>query len=107
MCSTRAQASIETVVLLPVVAALGLGAWQVVLVAWALVSVSDATHAGARAMLSHEPARAAVRSALPGSMRQGLAMHVHAGELSVSVRVPSVIPGYSPSVSATARVPGR
>ena len=41
MCKHRGQASIETVVLLPVLAVCGLGAWQVLLVAWALVSAGD------------------------------------------------------------------
>ena len=32
--------------LLPVLAVCGLGAWQVLLVAWALVAAGDAAHAG-------------------------------------------------------------
>ncbi len=104
MGSQRGQATIETVVLLPVLAACGVGAWQVVMVAWALVSVGDAAQAGARAELSHEPPRPAVVSALPGSMRKGMTVETAGGRLRVTVRVPSVIPGFAPRVTAVAEV---
>lgn len=107
MGSQRGQATIETVVLLPVLAACSVGAWQVVLVAWTLVSVGDAAHAGARAVLSHEPPRPAIVSALPGSMRQGVSVETAGGRLRVTVRVPSVIPGFAPRVTAAAELVGR
>ena len=93
--------------LLPVLAACGVGAWQVVMVAWTLLSVGDAAHAGARAVLSHEPPRPAVVSALPGSMRKGATVQAAGGRLRVTVRVPSVIPGFAPRVSASAELVDR
>jgi hypothetical protein len=104
MLKDRGQATIETVVLLPVLAVCALGAWQVLVVAWALLAAGDAAHAGARALLSSEPARPAARRALPGSMRSGLTVDVAGGQVRVTVRVPSVIPGFSPRITATADV---
>ena len=98
----RGQASIETVVLLPVLAVCGLGAWQVLLVAWALVAAGDSARAGARAVMSSEPPRPAVVRALPGSMRNGVTITVGEARLQVTVRVPSAIPGFSPHVTASA-----
>ena len=49
----------------------------------------------------------AARSALPASMRDGLVVRTADGEVSVRVRVPSIVPGFAPSVSASAaRVDG-
>jgi hypothetical protein len=104
MLKDRGQATIETVVLLPVLAACALGAWQVVVVAWALLAAGDAAQAGARALLSSEPARPAIRHALPGSMRSGATVEVSGGRVRVTVLVPSVIPGFAPRISATADV---
>ncbi len=104
MRATRAQASVETVVLIPVIAACAFGAWQVLMVAWALVAAGDAAHTGARALLSHERARPAVQAALPGSMRDGMSVQIGAQKLTVSVTVPSVIPGFAPRISASADV---
>jgi TadE-like protein len=104
MPKDRGQATIETVALLPVLAVCALGAWQVLVVAWALLAAGDAAHAGARALLSSEPAKPAIRRALPGSMRSGVDVEIGAGQVRVTVRVPSVIPGFAPHITAIANV---
>lgn len=88
--------------LVPILAACALGAGQVLLVAWALLCAGDAAHCGARAILSREPARPAVRHALPGVMRAGEQVTIGARTVTVSIAAPSLIPGYSPRVSASA-----
>jgi hypothetical protein len=107
MGGTRGQASVETVVLLPVLALIALAAWQGLVAAWALVSVEDAAHAGARAAMVGEPVRAVVARALPGRLRPGMVVVRRSGSLTVRVRMPSVVPGLSPHLEATAPVPGK
>jgi hypothetical protein len=104
MARTRAQASVETVVLLPVLAILALAAWQGLVAAWALVSVQDAAHAGARAAMVGAPVRPAVSAALPAGLRSSLHVHRHDGRLSVTVVLHTLIPGFAPQLEASAEV---
>src|SRR5436190_904154 len=87
MTRTRAQASVETVVLLPALALIAVAAWQIALAAWAEVSVQDAAHAGARARLVGEPVRAVVAA---GLRRQ---VQVAGGVATAEVRVCAVTAG--------------
>jgi Flp pilus assembly protein TadG len=96
------QATIETVVLLPVLLAVLLGAWQLVLAGWTLVACESAARAGARASLTRSPVTAAALADLPGPMRADAAVTVAGGRVVVRVRVPSVIPGFRPSVTSSA-----
>ncbi|MGZ4481080.1 MAG: TadE/TadG family type IV pilus assembly protein [Gaiellales bacterium] len=100
----RGQASVELVTLMPLAAAIVLAAWQGVLLAWAAVSAEHAARAGARAALTGRPAAGAVRHALPEGMRAGLRTDTRGGRVRVVVRAPSVIPGFSPTLSASAAV---
>ncbi len=76
--------------------------WQAFVAGWALVAAESASRAGARAALVGRPARTAALAALPESMRSGAAVQESTTRLSVTVRVPSVIPGFAPAVSASA-----
>jgi hypothetical protein len=105
MAGTRAQASVETVVMLPLLALIALAAWQGLVAAWALVSVEDAAQAGARAAMVGEPVPAVVARALPARLRSGMVVVRRSGSLTVRVRIPSVVPGFSPHLEATAPVP--
>lgn len=96
------QASIETVVLLPALALVLLVVWQAVLAGWALVAVESASRAGARAVLVGRAARPAALAALPQTMRGHAVVREVAGRLAVTVRIPSVVPGFAPTVSASA-----
>jgi Flp pilus assembly protein TadG len=98
----RGQASIETVVLLPVLVALTFAVWQAALAGWALVSAQSAARAAARAALAGSPPRAAALAALPDSMRAGAKVEESGGRVTVRVRIPAVVPGFRAGVAATA-----
>ena len=79
MSRERAQASIEVVALVPVLVLVVACVWQAALAGLALTAAESASRRGARA-------------ALVG------------GRLVVTVRVPSVVPGFAPEVSSSAPV---
>ena len=90
---TRAdgQAAVETVALLPWVAAVLLVAWQFVLVGDARSSAAIAARAGARAVAVGGDPAAAARERLPRRLRRGLRVEAaEGGSVSVSVRVPAL-----------------
>jgi hypothetical protein len=99
-----AQASVEFVALLPVLAALLALAAQTVMVGWALWSAGNAARAGARAERVGSDAEAAARHALPGALRPGAVIKKSDG-VRVQVRVPALVPGVDlPAVSAASRL---
>jgi hypothetical protein len=100
----RGQATVETMILLPVVVLLAIAAWQGVLIGWTAVEAQDAARQAARAALGGERVADAARAAVPGSMREGLEARTTDGAITVRVHVPSILPGVSPVVSATAAV---
>ena len=101
-----AQASVEFVALLPLLAALLAIAAQTVVVGWALWSAGNAARAGARAQEVGSDAEAAARQALPGALRQE-AVIKDADGVRVQVRVPALVPGMElPSVTAASRLDG-
>lgn len=98
----RGQASIETVVLLPVLVALTFAVWQAALAGWALVSAQSAARAAARAALAGSPPRPAALAALPGSLRSGARVEDSGGKVTVRVHIPAVLPGFDAGLSASA-----
>lgn len=102
--SNRGQASVELVAVLPVLAALLAGCWQVVVVGhcWWLAGVG--ARAAARAEAVGTSPRAAARAALPAARRAGLKVSEgRDGLVTVRVPVPGVVAGVRlGSVSATA-----
>ena len=99
-----AQASVEFIALLPLLAALLAIAAQTVVVGWALWSAGNAARAGARAQEVGSDARAAAVHALPGALRQGAVIKDVDG-VRVQVRVPALVPGVElPSVTAASRL---
>jgi len=101
---TSGQATIELVLLLPLIAALVLGSWQAVIVghSWWLAGI--AARAAARAQLvGGDPDRAA-RRALPRGARERLVLTRRgSGELTLRLAVPAVVGGLRLG-SATARI---
>ena len=95
------------VALVPLLLALVIGAWQGLLIAWAMVSAGNAAGAGAHAVLAGGRVRPAVAAALPATMRSGLELRVGRTSVRVRVAVPSLIPGLSPHVEASATVAAR
>ena len=98
----RGQASIETVVLLPVLVAVTFAMWQAALAGWTLVSAESAARAAARAALAGSPPRPAALAALPESMRRGARVDEAGGAVTVRVRIPAVLPGFDADLSASA-----
>lgn len=98
----RAQASVETVALVPVLLILTVAVWQAVMAGWALVSAESAARAAARATLAGSPPRPAALAALPGTMRSGAAVRLAGRTVTVRVHIPSVLPGFAADVSASA-----
>jgi len=91
--SARGQASVELVVLLPVIVLVLAIAYQALLAGQAIWEVRVASRAAARAhSLGADPA-AAARSRLRSGLERGLRVTPSdAGDVRVSVRVPAVIP---------------
>jgi Flp pilus assembly protein TadG len=87
------QAAVELVALLPVLAALLAGLWQVALVGHASWSAAAAARAAARAEALGLDARAAARAHLPAPLEHGLRVREKGGDVTVTVRVPSVLGG--------------
>ena len=85
------QAAVETVAVLPWVAAVLLVAWQFVVFGDARSSAAVAARAAARAVAVGGDARAAARERLPRRLRAGSRVREEeGGEVSVSVRVPAL-----------------
>ncbi|HET7170053.1 MAG TPA: hypothetical protein VFI18_00290 [Gaiellales bacterium] len=103
-CDERAQASVEVVALVPVLVLVIACVWQAALAGLALTAAESASRSGARAALVGRPAPPAALAALPASLRPGASAREVAGRLVVTVRVPSVVPGFSPEVSSSAPV---
>ena len=103
---TSGQATVELVALLPLIAALAVGAWQAVVVgqSWWLAGI--AARAAARAQIvGGDPSRAA-RAALPRGARERLVVSRRtSGGLTLRLAVPAVVGGLRLG-SATARVSG-
>jgi pilus assembly protein CpaE len=99
----QGQASVELVVLLPLLAGLVLAAWQIVIAGQAAALAGTAARAGARAVAAGADPAVAARAALPrGWARRVELRHTAAGGLTVRIVVPSVVGGVTPfRVSAT------
>lgn len=88
----QGQATVELVVLLPLMAILGLALWQAVVAGQAAWLAGAAARAAARAeALGADPA-AAARRVLPGSLEHGLRVRARpGGGVDVRVGVPAVL----------------
>lgn len=86
------QAAVELVAVLPVLAALLAGVWQVALVGHASWSAAVAARAAARSQALGLDPLAAARAHLPARLERGLRVReARGGEVRVTVRVPSVL----------------
>ena len=86
------QAAVELVALLPLVALLAAGAWQLAAAGHAAWSADAAARAAARAVATGGDARAAARASLPGRLEEGLRVRASAdGDVRVVLRVPAVL----------------
>lgn len=93
LASSRGQASVELVVLLPVILVVLAVAYQALLAGQAIWEVRVAARAAARAHSVGADASAAARAHLPGELERGLRVRTaDDGDVRVSVRVPTVLP---------------
>lgn len=86
MSAERGQASVELVVLAPLLALVVLAAAQLLAAGAARELADHAAQAGAMALLQGGDPVAAAREALPGSARQRVAVRVDGGRVRVRVR---------------------
>lgn len=68
-------------------------ALQLLAAGYTLTLVDGAAEAGALALASGRPAVAAARNALPGWAGRTADVEVRGGQVSVSIRPPSIVPG--------------
>jgi hypothetical protein len=86
------QASVELVAMVPFVLLIGAVVWQLTLAGHTAWLTANAARAAARADTVGRDVSAAARSALPGSMEDGLEVkRLDQGGVRVSVRVPLLL----------------
>jgi pilus assembly protein CpaE len=102
----QGQASVELVVLLPLVAGLVLACWQLVLAGQASALAGTAARAGARAAAVGSDPAVAARAVLPSGWGRRVELRQSgSGAVTVRIVVPSVVGGVTPfRVSATVAV---
>lgn len=88
----RGQASVELIAAIPLVALAGAIALQLLLAGYALTLADGAAEAGALALASGQPARAAVEGSLPAWAADRAQVAVDGGEVTVRLRPPSLLP---------------
>jgi hypothetical protein len=93
MSSESGQSTVELVAGLPALLLAGLIALQLLAAGYALTLADGAAEAGALALASGEPAREAVRAALPGWAEDEVGLSVSGGRVTVRLRPPSPLPG--------------
>jgi hypothetical protein len=100
------QALLETIALIPLVLAVGLGLMQLLAVGYAGVLAGNAAEAGALALASGTDARAAARRAVPDWPGRRVTVGVGGGRVEVRLRPPSLLRavGRALEVRATAAV---
>ncbi|HEV2812163.1 MAG TPA: TadE/TadG family type IV pilus assembly protein [Solirubrobacteraceae bacterium] len=94
--SAAGQGSVELVVLLPVIALIALGVWQVAIAGHAVWAAGAAARAAARAEAVGGDAERAARRLLPRRVRSGAEVSAKEdGEVRVEVPIPAVAVGGS------------
>jgi hypothetical protein len=96
------QATIETVALVPVMVAIGLGLLQLLAVGYASVLAGNAAEAGALALAAEADPRAGARNALPGWSRARAEVDVDGGRVEVHLRPPSPLEALAEGLEVTA-----
>jgi len=100
------QSTVELVAALPVLLLAGLLALQLFAVGYALTLADGAAEAGALALATGRPAKAAARDALPAWAEDEVEVTVRGGRVQVRLRPPSPLPALAArlSVSSSAAV---
>jgi hypothetical protein len=95
------QATVETIALVPVMVAVGLGILQLLAVGYASVLAGNAAEAGALALAGGADARAGARQALPGWSRARARVEVDGGKVEVHLRPPSPLKALADGLEVT------
>ncbi len=85
------QAAVELVALLPLIALLAAGAWQLAVAGHAAWSADAAARAAARAAAVGRDPEAAARATLPGRLERELTVGRAAGGVRVELGIPRVL----------------
>jgi len=96
------QATVETLALIPLMIAVGLGALQLLAVGYASVLAGTAAEAGALAMAAGADPRAGVKEALPGWSKARAEVDVDEGRVAVRLQPPSPLHALSERLAITA-----
>ena len=101
MSSESGQSTVELIAGLPALLLAGLIALQLLAAGYALTLADGAAEAGALALASGEPARKAVRAALPDWAEDEVGFSVSGGRVTVRLRPPSPLPGIAERLAVT------
>lgn len=101
MSSESGQSTVELLAGLPALLLAGLIALQLLAAGYALTLADGAAEAGALALASGEPAREAVRAALPGWAEDEIGLTVSGGRVTVRLRPPSPLPSIAERLVVT------
>ena len=91
--STKGQAAVELVALIPIVVVVAAGLWQAVVAGQAMWVAGAAARAAARADAVGANPKEAARGALPTALERGLRVTTKDGRAEVRVRIPLVLVG--------------
>lgn len=91
----RGQASAELLGMLWWILLAALGVWQILLAAWAVNQASNAARTGSRIVARDGDPEKAARNALTPSLREGVEVDVNGEKVTVRVRVPILVPGFT------------
>jgi hypothetical protein len=102
MSSAQGQATVETIALVPLLLAVGLGLMQLLAVGYASVLAGGAAEAGALALAGGRDPRAAAREALPGWSEARAKIGVEGGRVEIHLRPPSPLHALAERLEVTA-----
>ena len=91
--SERGQSSVELMGMLWLLLLLALGVWQLMLGAWAAEQAQNASRTAARVEGRGGDADKAAHNAVSSALRKGMDVQVAPEHVTVSVRIPILIPG--------------
>ncbi len=95
------QATVELVAALPALVLAGLVALQLLAVGYALTLADGAAEAGALALATGRPAKAAARDALPGWAEDEVEIAVRGGRVEVTVSPPAPLRALAERLAVT------
>ncbi len=107
MAREDGQSTVELLAALPALLLASLLALQLLVAGYALTLADGAAEAGALALASGQPAREAVRGALPGWAEDDVDVSVEGGRVTVRLRPPSPLPAVADRLAVTSSAAAR